>query len=79
MPPHGVAPWNFTDALTSILPIGTKSLKVWVDRRLGRRYHKAIQTAQNMEQKVKNIEKDLKKNYHDRINNSPNKKRLKNN
>lgn len=54
-------------------------IKVWVDRRLGRRYHKAIQTAQNMEQKVKKIENDLKKNYHDRINNSPNKKRLKNN
>ena len=54
-------------------------IKVWVDRRLGRKYNKAIQTAKNMEQKIKKIEKDLKKNYHDRINNSPNKERLKNN
>ena len=54
-------------------------IKVWMDRRLGRRYHKSMQTAENIKQKIKNIEIDLQKKYYDSIKNSPNKKRLKKN
>ena len=50
-----------------------------MDRRLGRRYHKSMQTAENIKQKIKNIEIDLQKKYYDSIKNSPNKKRLKKN
>jgi len=54
-------------------------LRVWVDKRMSLKQLKATSTAKNLESKIKKINDKLKYDYHKRINNSPNKKRIKNN